>query len=383
MADRLYRSRDDRMLAGVAGGVAEHLDADPSLIRIVWAVLIFLTGGLALLVYIVMAIVVPERPAGHAAPPCPTPGRDAAPRRPAPSPTGSWVAPDGSTVPMAPSTARRAPRAAAIRPIGRAAASIGGLILIVLGGLFLVRQFIPLRLRPVVADRRSSGSGSLLVVVAARCRQPPFELTARSRTMGRVESFRSVGHRRSPAAASSPGWSCSRAGSAGYRSVVRVGDTSTSTDRLAGRRRGPRQRGRRTGRDDPRLAPPERPVRLLPRDDRQRRRPTDAPMPATPRSARSGSASATRPAACGSSRAAPGSTRRSGSRARPSLAATSPGLDSGAAGRPRSTEIDRALAVAALLDGPRPGRRPTRSPGCATGAAVGPTARRGSSRATR
>ena len=64
MTERLYRSRDDRMIAGVAGGVAEQLDADPSLIRIVWAVLIFLTGGLALVVYIVMAIVVPERPAG-------------------------------------------------------------------------------------------------------------------------------------------------------------------------------------------------------------------------------------------------------------------------------------------------------------------------------
>ena len=64
MTDRLYRSPDDRMLAGVAGGLAEMLDIDPSVIRIVWAVLIVLTGGLALLVYIVMAIVVPERPPG-------------------------------------------------------------------------------------------------------------------------------------------------------------------------------------------------------------------------------------------------------------------------------------------------------------------------------
>src|SRR4051812_50145387 len=62
--DRLYRSRDDRMIAGVAGGVAEHLDADPSIIRIVWAVLIFLTGGLGLLGFIVMAFVVPPRPPG-------------------------------------------------------------------------------------------------------------------------------------------------------------------------------------------------------------------------------------------------------------------------------------------------------------------------------
>ena len=60
MNGRLYRSRDDRMLAGVAGGLAEQWDADPSLVRIVWAVLVFLTGGIALLVYIIMAIVVPE-----------------------------------------------------------------------------------------------------------------------------------------------------------------------------------------------------------------------------------------------------------------------------------------------------------------------------------
>jgi phage shock protein C len=33
---RLYRSRRDRMLAGVAGGLAEMWDADPSLVRIVW-----------------------------------------------------------------------------------------------------------------------------------------------------------------------------------------------------------------------------------------------------------------------------------------------------------------------------------------------------------
>ncbi len=60
MNNHLYRSRDDRMLAGVAGGLAEMWDADPSLVRIVWALLVVLTGGIALVVYIVMAIVVPE-----------------------------------------------------------------------------------------------------------------------------------------------------------------------------------------------------------------------------------------------------------------------------------------------------------------------------------
>ena len=58
--DRLYRSRQDRMLAGVAGGLAESWDADPSLIRVIWALLVVFTGGIALLVYIVMAIVVPD-----------------------------------------------------------------------------------------------------------------------------------------------------------------------------------------------------------------------------------------------------------------------------------------------------------------------------------
>ena len=60
--DRLYRSRDDRMLAGVAGGLAEMWGADPSLVRVIWALLVVFTGGIALLVYIVMALVVPEEP---------------------------------------------------------------------------------------------------------------------------------------------------------------------------------------------------------------------------------------------------------------------------------------------------------------------------------
>ena len=47
VAEPLYRSRDDRMLAGVAAGVAETLDADPSLVRIVWALLAIFTGGIA------------------------------------------------------------------------------------------------------------------------------------------------------------------------------------------------------------------------------------------------------------------------------------------------------------------------------------------------
>ena len=58
MNDRLYRSRADRMIAGVAGGLAQSMRLDPSIVRVIWAILVPATGGLALVVYIVMAIVV-------------------------------------------------------------------------------------------------------------------------------------------------------------------------------------------------------------------------------------------------------------------------------------------------------------------------------------
>jgi phage shock protein C len=60
MNEHLYRSADDRIIAGVAGGLADLWDIDPSIVRIGWVILTPITGGLALLVYIVMAIVVPE-----------------------------------------------------------------------------------------------------------------------------------------------------------------------------------------------------------------------------------------------------------------------------------------------------------------------------------
>jgi phage shock protein C len=63
--DRLYRSRDDRMIAGVAGGLAESLGLDPSLVRVAWVILALVTGGLLALVYVVMMFVVPEEPTGN------------------------------------------------------------------------------------------------------------------------------------------------------------------------------------------------------------------------------------------------------------------------------------------------------------------------------
>jgi phage shock protein C len=61
MNRRLYRCRHDRRLAGVAGGLAEFFDLDPTLVRILFFLSIFL-GGMGLLLYIGMAIIVPLEP---------------------------------------------------------------------------------------------------------------------------------------------------------------------------------------------------------------------------------------------------------------------------------------------------------------------------------
>ena len=58
---RLYRSREDRMVGGVCGGIAEHLSVDPTLIRLLY-VLFALTGGSGVLAYIIMLVIIPEKP---------------------------------------------------------------------------------------------------------------------------------------------------------------------------------------------------------------------------------------------------------------------------------------------------------------------------------
>lgn len=61
MNRRLYRCRHDRRIAGVASGVAEYFDLDPSLVRVLWFVSIFF-GAITLVLYIGMWIIVPLEP---------------------------------------------------------------------------------------------------------------------------------------------------------------------------------------------------------------------------------------------------------------------------------------------------------------------------------
>ncbi|MGN0521395.1 MAG: PspC domain-containing protein [Eubacterium sp.] len=60
---RLYRSKTDRQLAGVCGGIATYFNVDPSIVRLIWAIVSVLSTAVpGLLVYIVCAIVIPEEP---------------------------------------------------------------------------------------------------------------------------------------------------------------------------------------------------------------------------------------------------------------------------------------------------------------------------------
>ena len=58
MAEKLYRSRTDRKIWGVCGGLAKYFDIDPVIVRVIAVVSIFITG-VSIIAYIVMAIVVP------------------------------------------------------------------------------------------------------------------------------------------------------------------------------------------------------------------------------------------------------------------------------------------------------------------------------------
>ena len=144
MNRRLYRSRTDSVIGGVAGGVAEYLDVDPSIVRIVWAVLAIVTGGIFFVLYIVMWIVVPQgaQPPGYR-------------YQPGPGAMPGWTPPAGDATPPPPAAAPEQEAAAAWnaqtpapeehyrRRGGGGGGMIFGLILILLGAWFLVDQYVP------------------------------------------------------------------------------------------------------------------------------------------------------------------------------------------------------------------------------------------------
>jgi phage shock protein C len=86
MTKRLYRSRDERMLAGVCGGIAEYLDADPTVVRVAFVVATLLTWPMAVLLYLALAFIMPERPEEPEAPFAPPSQQTSAPPASSPEP---------------------------------------------------------------------------------------------------------------------------------------------------------------------------------------------------------------------------------------------------------------------------------------------------------
>ena len=58
MNKRLQRSRTERMIAGVCGGIAEYFEVDPTLVRLIW-VAVSLLAGVGILLYLIMWVVMP------------------------------------------------------------------------------------------------------------------------------------------------------------------------------------------------------------------------------------------------------------------------------------------------------------------------------------
>jgi len=146
---RLYRSTTERVLGGVAGGVADYFDLDPALVRVAWAILILASGGLFGLLYLVMWFVVPEAPPGFSyGQPWPsTPSMGDAPMPPAgETPAGA----DAAGTAAAPGTpppsiahewaGRRAERR---RHRSGGGGIVLGSLLILIGAWFLVREYVP------------------------------------------------------------------------------------------------------------------------------------------------------------------------------------------------------------------------------------------------
>jgi phage shock protein PspC (stress-responsive transcriptional regulator) len=110
------------MIGGIAGGIAENLGIDPTIVRIGWVVLALVTNGVLVLVYFLLLFLLPEAPEGSEG----SPDGD----RPAPLAGPQWTAPATART-SGPSTG------------GRSGGLVVGAILVLVGGYFLVRQYLP------------------------------------------------------------------------------------------------------------------------------------------------------------------------------------------------------------------------------------------------
>jgi phage shock protein C len=109
----LYRSVTNRRIAGVVGGIAEYFNVDPTPVRLLWLIAVF-AGGTGILAYLIAWIIIPEASCS---------GRD-----------------QDQTIDITPAQ----PSQPAAPPAGHRPGGIYlGIFFILLGGIFLLQQFVP------------------------------------------------------------------------------------------------------------------------------------------------------------------------------------------------------------------------------------------------
>ncbi len=137
MNKKLYRSNKDKMLGGVAGGLADYFAIDPTLVRIIFVVSLF-AGGAGVLAYIILWIVVPEEPYAFAASNAGTGSAGGTETSAGTNETtGTGSAEEGKSQP----DYQQYYQAMAEQKHKRS--SIFGVVLVVVGLLFLLDNFIP------------------------------------------------------------------------------------------------------------------------------------------------------------------------------------------------------------------------------------------------
>lgn len=164
MNRRLYRSRTDTVIGGVAAGLAAYLNTDPALVRIAWAILVPLTGGAAFLAYIVAWIVVPEEPARRTRVVDPATASDAEGAvLPADEPPAYAADPGEPATETGWTTAEPEPRRSDSR-----AGLVVGIGLVLLGVWFLVREYLPPIDWGLIWPVILIGIGGLILVTTSR-----------------------------------------------------------------------------------------------------------------------------------------------------------------------------------------------------------------------
>jgi len=58
---RLYRSKKEKIIGGVCGGLGEFLDVDPTIVRLLWAIITVLSIGAGIVAYLLAWIIIPEK----------------------------------------------------------------------------------------------------------------------------------------------------------------------------------------------------------------------------------------------------------------------------------------------------------------------------------